>query len=741
MTPDRSKPKEAPPVSAVCSGTIYQGTAGIGLFLAELFAANPIAEFRKTAIGALRHALHDAAKLPSNSFGFHSGRVGAAYAGYRLATLLRDESLFDVSLAVLKPLEGQANNDAGLDVISGSAGAIPALLTLAKAQRQESLSTLAEQLGDHLIQTAWREPFGWSWGSSQPSSVRNLCGLAHGASGIGHALLELFNSSGQGKYLYGAEQAFNYERQFSCPEVSNWPDLRHDELGDLFYRGRTNELPDMVAQNLLPPYNMKYMSAWCHGSPGIGLARLRAYELLHREIYLSEVRQAIRSTTASLKSSRQNYSLCHGLGGNCELLISASRMLNEPELIEPAVECAVAGWEEYEKKEERWPCGTLGSVTDPSLMLGEAGIGYYYLRLFSLDTPAILLHAPALMDGKPAVEWSSYHETRSYYVKSYFEKSLSTEEMLGIDSPVLGVTDDTPRYDVFDCYNSIRLAIEQSSEPERSYLQDASELDRQRFEAAIAINDFTQEFLTSLRKEPWSSLDLSNNIFVLSSSVRIVNTKWDWDSWSAARIVSKELSPPPNRKCSLIFRVDNSTRTHQLDRFPSEVLLSVEHGATFDQVMQRISGLFDLHTPEDVDGLKNRVTLQLERAYEAHIIDVDSPMSEQIVVSTLKDLLLPNELPYSSIEQAQMEFQRLIEIVRSELPRDDALYRSFQCDGIMIQMLRLSQMLHFSVIAQAHAECYFRTSDTEMRTHIMDEFIAMFERVFRMRRDYYFIRQ
>lgn len=42
-----------------------------------------------------------------------------------------------------------------------------------------------------------------------------------------------------------------------------------------------------------------------------------------------------------------------------------------------------------------WPCGTYGSVEVPGLLLGLAGIGYFYLRLADPEsTPSVLITLP-----------------------------------------------------------------------------------------------------------------------------------------------------------------------------------------------------------------------------------------------------------------------------------------------------------------------------------------------------------
>jgi len=52
-------------------------------------------------------------------------------------------------------------------------------------------------------------------------------------------------------------------------------------------------------------------------------------------------------------------------------------------------EVAHAGIERYAKRGHPWPCGMNGDT--PNLMLGLAGIGYFYLRLAIPAIPSILL--------------------------------------------------------------------------------------------------------------------------------------------------------------------------------------------------------------------------------------------------------------------------------------------------------------------------------------------------------------
>src|SRR6185503_13484238 len=141
---------------------------------------------------------------------------------------------------------------------------------------------------------------------------------------------------------------------------NNWPDLRHTDIGDYLYSGRAQELREKLLRGEGPePQPLRYMSAWCHGGPGIGLSRLRAFETLGERRWLDDAHAAIRSTLASLVDPQMNYSLCHGRGGNTETLLEAARVLGDASLLERPREVAVEGWQLHEAKGIAWTCGTM----------------------------------------------------------------------------------------------------------------------------------------------------------------------------------------------------------------------------------------------------------------------------------------------------------------------------------------------------------------------------------------------
>jgi lantibiotic modifying enzyme len=123
---------------------------------------------------------------------------------------------------------------------------------------------------------------------------------------------------------------------------------------------------------------------------------LRAYEILSDGTCKAEAAAALKTTRATIESALDtwtgNFSLCHGLAGNAEVLTYATEIvgLEGEENSELALNVANYGMERYSEARASWPCGTHVGET-PNLMLGLAGIGHYYLRLHQPSVPSILI--------------------------------------------------------------------------------------------------------------------------------------------------------------------------------------------------------------------------------------------------------------------------------------------------------------------------------------------------------------
>ena len=372
---------------------LYGGTSGVALFLTEAYRLTGEPLFRATALGGLRQALSRLEDFAApGRAGFYTGRTGVAYALARAGEIFEDESLTGRGLELIEGLTADEPDERMTDVLAGSAGAVAALIALHKKYGRDFLLELAVRHGNFLVGAARKTAAGWSWNTLniEPERRReDLTGFSHGAGGISWALLELWRATGEGKFRVAAEQGFRYERSHFSPEQENWPDYRG--LYDPFMGGGQQQ------QQQGPGF----MVAWCHGAPGLGLSRVRAYAITGDESYKAEAEVALRTTARTLAqpvyAGQGNYSLCHGSFGNAELLLYASRALPGAgaEYLALAEQVARQGIEQCQKSYSPWPCGVMGGGETPGLLLGLAGIGHFYLRLHDPEgVPPVLIILP-----------------------------------------------------------------------------------------------------------------------------------------------------------------------------------------------------------------------------------------------------------------------------------------------------------------------------------------------------------
>jgi lantibiotic modifying enzyme len=347
---------------------LYDGTAGAALFLAEAAAALDDAGLRKVAWGALRHALHHARSAGGD--GLHSGVPGIAYAAARVADALGCEEALCGARELVGGWRGLRAAATAWDLIGGCAGTLCALVALSDVLEDASLLELGVTVGDELLAAAERTDAGWLWPNPSRPSEHGLCGLAHGAAGIGHALVELWAVTGERRFRDAGAAAFDYERSWFAGRGGTWPDLRGIE------RRAGRDVPAPVS------------NTWCQGAPGVALSRLRAAALLRSEAPREDADAALAITrrhVAELSSlAPDDFSLCHGAAGAADVLLYGDR---DSQLARRIGDVGIA---RHHLASTSFPCGVPHGET-PGLLIGLAGIGLFYLRLADPDIDTILM--------------------------------------------------------------------------------------------------------------------------------------------------------------------------------------------------------------------------------------------------------------------------------------------------------------------------------------------------------------
>jgi lantibiotic modifying enzyme len=273
----------------------------------------------------------------------------------------------------------RVRGDKDLDILSGSAGAILALLALADEMAGGRFVEIAAACGDHLVATQLHT----HWGSNWPSrDGRLLAGFAHGAAGTAYALVRLYQATGKRAYLEAALRAHRYERAVYSPIHRNWPLVR--------------------AAGHLPGNVSVLMTAWCHGAPGILLARALVRDAVAEEDpdIAGEIEVAMNTTT-KLPGNAGDH-LCCGNVGRCDVLFTAGRQLENPAAVD-AAKAIAAKAQRNAIRRGRFQLVSSGYehvVFEPGFFQGLSGIGYELLRLAAPSRlPSILA-----FEGHAAVE-------------------------------------------------------------------------------------------------------------------------------------------------------------------------------------------------------------------------------------------------------------------------------------------------------------------------------------------------
>jgi type 2 lantibiotic biosynthesis protein LanM len=306
---------------------LYGGTAGIALFFAALSRVidGGMGRWRDLALRIAAPLGH--APEARRGIGGLTGLGARIYTLTAIGELLGEKGLIDQAEGIAAGLDPEG--DDRLDVMSGAAGALLALLALDASVPESFPKERAAACGAHLLGR-----FPWE-GST---------GFAHGAAGIAHALLRLAARTGDAGAREMAGMAIATERGLGLPP------------------GQTT---------------------WCRGTAGIALARIGTLDILDDGATREEIRAALALTRSSPLTPMDH--LCCGNLGRAEVLLAAGEILGEPELAEAARELARQVLARGAARGGlAWlPGGSVagGSGFDPSFFRGAAGAGYTLLRL------------------------------------------------------------------------------------------------------------------------------------------------------------------------------------------------------------------------------------------------------------------------------------------------------------------------------------------------------------------------
>ena len=343
---------------------LYDGTLGAGVFLAALAAVTGDRQWADAAHVATRPARtfldrEEGTSSEPEDIGVCRGLGSVVYALTWIGRLLGDSSCLDLAIrGAHRIARERIASERRLDVSGGSAGAILALLTLYREADDPAFLDLASHCGRHLLGTQVRMEDGSAWPTHDGAC---LAGFAHGAAGIAYALLRLFRVTGDADFRDAAVRAYRYERSLFSDAHANWPVI------------------GMAGDGLRSAERV--MTAWCHGAPGIALARALALDVVDDDDVRAEIKAALNTTVRSSGGGSDH--LCCGQMGRSEVLFSVGHRLGQRDTVTAAYDLATQVVQRA-RQAGHFRLSSTGfeyRVFDSGFFRGLSGIGYQLLRM------------------------------------------------------------------------------------------------------------------------------------------------------------------------------------------------------------------------------------------------------------------------------------------------------------------------------------------------------------------------
>jgi len=299
--------------------SLYSGTPGIVLFFIEASRSDP--DVLKDARAGADHllAVLDKEKDP----GLYTGVSGISFALIEAFKITGDQKYREGAVRCINSLERQAKMvgrgiewNETTDIISGGAGIGLFLLYAARELNQPGYRSLAEKVGERLLELGRKEKVGVKWAMS-PSFARLMPNFSHGTAGIAYFLATLYQETKKKQFLDAAIAGAQYLQSVAktegdaCLIFHNEPDGK-----DLYYLG------------------------WCHGP--IGTARLfyRLHQITRDRSWMDWVRKSARAVMVSGIPEKQtpgfwnNVSQCCGSAGVAEFFLNLYRLTSDSQYLD-----------------------------------------------------------------------------------------------------------------------------------------------------------------------------------------------------------------------------------------------------------------------------------------------------------------------------------------------------------------------------------------------------------------------
>ncbi|WP_460693268.1 lanthionine synthetase LanC family protein [Mucilaginibacter puniceus] len=396
--------------------TISTGVSGIILFYIELYKATNSETYLEYINSSANWLINHCQKKPA-THGFYSGRMGTIFTLFKIAETTQQEyhhaKAAEIALQFKDISSVPIQN---VNLYNGIAGSVLGLLYLHIQIKENWILDAIDEGIEHILKNVKSNSVGFYWDNgfaeSRSISTKPLCSMPLGSSGIALLFLHLSNYFDNKDYEYIAMQALKYEDQYYDTDQHNWSDLRIDldhksavKLRKSYLKGKDTYFK-----------SNNYSANWMYGIVGHSFTRLLANDMLkdkYSEIVINGIERELKANDIALKLS--NYTLATGKGGLGLLFLILSHSKRNQNFFDNALALAKRGIDERAaKKIYQFGFNIETEYEDDSLLMGNAGIGYFYLKILNRDMDCILF--PTLNTPHTKGSHKVYNFNKNYAV-------------------------------------------------------------------------------------------------------------------------------------------------------------------------------------------------------------------------------------------------------------------------------------------------------------------------------------
>ncbi|MGB5927361.1 MAG: lanthionine synthetase LanC family protein, partial [Cyclobacteriaceae bacterium] len=324
-------------------------------------------------------------------------------------------------------------------------------------------------------------------------------------------------------------------------------------------------------------------------------------------------------------TKRDTPTLCHGEGGNAELWLISYQFWQEREYLEKARKIGDEILEGFSEDKMYVP-GTRFVREEPSLFIGDAGIGYFFLRLYSPDRiPSILI--PYLSEPySDRIEhrlfphlFLSEKEMKEKLVASRFPGSYTLLEQSNSEYLKTAITQHCNPYNT-SIWNDIVVRSDYTGKIKEAVTFDvalASISDNILSDALLAYKSYRKfqrvEWLQEVSHSDLIKSKCQTDPDVLRVQSRYNWTSLDYNAFNENRLITYAILPTLNRPAIYLLNAISETI---LDVFTTQI--------TIEEGINRIILSMELD-PSELNRAETLIMAQLKELIRSHLLLVNEP--------------------------------------------------------------------------------------------------------------------